>query len=272
MIPIAIASENRSASISGRENATLITKIETVRTPATLTRRREKPRSPTWNAVSAWRLREAGGDLAERRRRAGRDDDAAPGALVDDRAHERAAGRSSGESLAGATAGDLATGSDSPVSTASSHSSCGGVEQPEVGRHDVADPQSDDVAGHEVGDVDRDLLAVAPDQRLVMEIAVERGDRVRRAELVEEAEADAERDDRGDDRGVGRVAGEARDGRRREQQQEQRVAQLAREDRERRHAPHRQRVRAVEREAGRGFCGCQALFTAGQAREHRGGR
>lgn len=49
-MPIAIASEKSSASICGRESATLIAKIETVRTPATATSSREKPRSPTWNA------------------------------------------------------------------------------------------------------------------------------------------------------------------------------------------------------------------------------
>ena len=55
VIPIAIASENSSASRNGRESATLMTKIETVSTPATWTSSSEKPRSPTWNAVSACR-------------------------------------------------------------------------------------------------------------------------------------------------------------------------------------------------------------------------
>ena len=53
VIPIAIASENSSESINGRESAMLITKIETVSTPATLTSNAEKPRRPTWKAVSA---------------------------------------------------------------------------------------------------------------------------------------------------------------------------------------------------------------------------
>jgi predicted AAA+ superfamily ATPase len=43
------------ASIRGRSKATLIAKIPTVRTPATLTSRAEKPRNPTWKAVSAGR-------------------------------------------------------------------------------------------------------------------------------------------------------------------------------------------------------------------------
>ena len=49
----------------------------------------------------------------------------------------------------------LSTGSDSPVSTDSSHSRPVAVEQPEVGRDDVAEPQLDEVAGHQVGHVDR---------------------------------------------------------------------------------------------------------------------
>ncbi len=47
VIPIAIASENRSASMIGRERATLITKIETVRIPATQTSSFENSFSPT---------------------------------------------------------------------------------------------------------------------------------------------------------------------------------------------------------------------------------
>ena len=241
-MPIAIASENSSASISGREKATLITKIDTVRTPATLTSRREKPRRPTWKAVSACRSERPAAMLPNAV--------AVPVATTTPRpapwcttvpmnAH---AGRSSGESPAATTADPFSTGSDSPVSTASSHSSSRRVEQPQVGRHDVADAQGDDVARHELRDIDRDLRAVAPDQRLVVDVAVQRGDRVRRAVLVHEAQADAEHDDRGDDRGVGGIAGQAGHGRRREQQQEQRVAQLAHQHREGRDALHRERV------------------------------
>ena len=53
--PIAIASENSSASMNGRCSTMLITKIDTVSTPATRTSRNENFRSPTWNAVSAGR-------------------------------------------------------------------------------------------------------------------------------------------------------------------------------------------------------------------------
>ena len=47
VMPMAIASENNSASIKGRENATLIAKIEMVSAAATFTSRREKARNPT---------------------------------------------------------------------------------------------------------------------------------------------------------------------------------------------------------------------------------
>lgn len=39
VMPIAMAKLNRKASINGRESATLITRIETVSTPATFTRK-----------------------------------------------------------------------------------------------------------------------------------------------------------------------------------------------------------------------------------------
>ena len=52
VMPMAMANENNNASSSGREKATLMTKIEIVSTAATRTKSLEKPRSPVWNAVS----------------------------------------------------------------------------------------------------------------------------------------------------------------------------------------------------------------------------
>ncbi len=160
MIPIAIASENSSASISGREKATLITKIEIVRTPATLTSSREKPRRPTWNAVSAC--------VSERPAAIRPNAVAVPVETTTPRPPpwwttvpmNAQDGRSSGESLAGATAGDLATGQRLAGQHGLVALELRCVEQPQIGRHDVADPQGDDVAGDEVGDVHDDLLAV----------------------------------------------------------------------------------------------------------------
>ncbi len=50
-IPTAMASENSSVSMSGRERATLMTKMATVRTAATAKRNRENRDRPIWNAV-----------------------------------------------------------------------------------------------------------------------------------------------------------------------------------------------------------------------------
>ena len=54
-MPTAMASENNNASISGRDNRTLMTKIDPVSTPATRTRSPENRRSPSWNSVSGSR-------------------------------------------------------------------------------------------------------------------------------------------------------------------------------------------------------------------------
>ncbi len=51
VIPIAIASENSSASMIGRCSSTLTTKMKVVRLAATHTRSFEKSFSPTWKAV-----------------------------------------------------------------------------------------------------------------------------------------------------------------------------------------------------------------------------
>ena len=76
-MPIAIARENSSASMSGREKATLITKIEMVRTAATLTSS-EKSAEADLEGRLRLAFREARRDLAERGGGTRRDDDAAP--------------------------------------------------------------------------------------------------------------------------------------------------------------------------------------------------
>ena len=123
VMPMAIASENRSASISGRESTTLMMKIETQRTPATFTSRPEKSRRPTWNAVSACRSESPA--AIEPKAVAFPVETTTPSpapwwTTVPMKAQD---GRSRGESPAEAAI-VFSTGSDSPVSTASSHSSC----------------------------------------------------------------------------------------------------------------------------------------------------
>ena len=90
VMPMAMASENSSASSNGRENATLMTKIEIVSTAATRTSSLEKSRRPDLEGGLGLPLAEPDGDLAERGRRTRRHHDRLAGALVHDRAHERA--------------------------------------------------------------------------------------------------------------------------------------------------------------------------------------
>ena len=54
VMPTAMASEKSRASRNGLWSSTLMTKIEVVRAPATLTSSIEKRRRPTWNSVSSW--------------------------------------------------------------------------------------------------------------------------------------------------------------------------------------------------------------------------
>jgi len=97
------------------------------------------------------------------------------------------------------------------------------LEQPQVGRDDVADPQVDDVAGHEISDAHLHRLAVALDEGQVADLGMQGLDSPLRAVLVQEAKADAHRDDRGDDSGLDPVADDCRD-HGRDQQQKQEVA------------------------------------------------
>ena len=212
---MAMANENSNASSSGRESATLMTKIEIVSTAATRTSSLEKSRSPTWNAVSAGRspsptaiLPNAVAEPVGHHHRLAR-------ALVHDGAHERArrGGRPPSRSEVGSTV--LAADIDSPVSTPSSHSSwfasmsrtSAGTRSPTL--------RLDDVAWHQLAHVEALWRAVAPDQGLVVDVGVQRGDRELGAVLVDEAEPDAQDDDRGDDRAVDGVTRGRGDRRRR---------------------------------------------------------
>ena len=82
-----------------------------------------------------------------------------------------------------------------------------------------------------LGDVDLGRLPVAIDERQVPDLGVQRLDRLLRAVLVEEAQADAHRHDPADDQRLRPVADDRRDDSREEQQQQQIAAQLADEHR-----------------------------------------
>jgi hypothetical protein len=82
LMPMAIARENSSASSSGRDRATLMTKMEIVSTAATRTRSFENPRQPGLECGLGLAFGQPDSDLAERGRRAGGHHDRAAGALV----------------------------------------------------------------------------------------------------------------------------------------------------------------------------------------------
>ncbi len=65
VMPTATASENRTASMTGRPRATLITKIVTLSTPPTLANSPEKRVRPSWNSVWGWRSTQSDGDPPE---------------------------------------------------------------------------------------------------------------------------------------------------------------------------------------------------------------
>ena len=95
-----------------------------------------------------------GGDLAELGARAGGHHDTAAAAGVHDRAHQRAPGQFGQRRPDGVGPVVLSTGSDSPGQHRLVALQTADVKQPDVGRDDVTEPQLDQVAGHQLGDVD----------------------------------------------------------------------------------------------------------------------
>ena len=225
--PMAIASENSNASMNGRCSTRLMTKIEAVSTPATRTSRNENRRNPTWNAVSAGRSPRPAAmrpkpvcmpvrtttPRAEPSR-----------TIVPINAHER--------SPFGTASAVFSTGIDSPVSTASSHSSST-VSSRRTSAGTMSPTESCTRSPGTSAVTSTRFGTVANDERGVVDLRMQRLDRLLGAELVHEAETDREGHDHADDHGARRIAGEPRDGGGREQQQEQRIAELTREHRPR---------------------------------------
>ena len=137
----------------------------------------------------------------------------------------------------------FSAGSDSPVSTASSHSRPSASQQPQVRRHHVARPPSRTTSpGTSSVTSTADRLAVAHRERGVAQLGVQRLDRQLGAVLVEEPEPDAQADDQQDDQRAGALTDDERGQRRGHEQDQQRIAQLAHQHRERPRAVAAQRV------------------------------
>ena len=245
--PIAIASENSSASMNGRCSSRLITKIDTVSTPATRTSRNENFRSPTWNAVSAGRSPSPAAMRPNAVCMPVRTTTPPRRALAHDRSHQRARLRRARPAIGGLLDRHRLAGEHRLVAL-----ELGRLEQPDVGGDDVADRRAARRRRERASTTStRCGRAVADDERGVPDLRVQRRDRLLGPVLVHEAEPDRQADDHADDHRVGRVAREARHRGRGEQQQEQRIAELTREDAPRAHRVTAQRVRPVLHEPAR---------------------
>ena len=241
-MPTAMASEKSSASMRGRDSATLTMKMNAVSTAATSNRKRENRDRPASKAVwPCFSARPAAicpkAVRAPVRTTTPRAD---PWwTIVPMKAHP---GWSSGwRPVTGAA--DLATGIDSPVSTPFVALELVDLQQAEVGRNEVADAERHHVAGHEVRHRDPARPSVPANLGLLSDLGAERGHRHLRPVLVEEAQSDAEGDDHGDDHRVRAAAGQPRHQRRPEQEDQDRVADLAEEDSGGAHPVRAERVR-----------------------------
>ena len=164
-------------------------------------------------------------DPAERGARSRLDHNRTPVPAVHDCAHERAAGKVE-RGVAAAGRGRLR----SRYRLAGQHRLVAlevvRLQQPQVGGDDVSHTQSNEIARHELDDVDLLRLPIALDQGGAVDLGVKRLDRPLGAELVHKAEPYAQADDRQDDSGIRRLAHRSRDSRRRDEQNQQEAAEL----------------------------------------------
>ena len=144
-----------------------------------------------------------------------------------------------------------------------------GVDDPDVGRHDVSRAQQHEVVADDV--VHGDLLPgpVADDGRVQRQAGLEGGHRGLGPGLLDEAQHRAQGDDREDDAGRHRVAHDQADQARRDKDEHERARDLGDEDGEERPAASAaDRVRAVESEpfggGGRGQAGRLGRRRAGR--------
>ncbi len=164
----------------------------------------------------------------------------------------------SGRSAPGRAASCLSTGCDSPVSADSSTFSARQLDQPQVGRHDVAGLEQHHVAGHQLRRIDGVGPAAADHARLRAAIffsaAIARSARYSWTKPMMRVEHDD--DDDGD--GVLRLADDAGDHGRGDQHDDHEVGELRRQHQQRvAPAGLEQRIRADLRQPRPGRVGAQ---------------
>jgi len=152
VIPTAIASENSSASMIGLCSATLMMKMDVVNAAPIYTHSMENRRSPTWNSVSSLVGAQPGGDLPELGIGAGCRHGSARGAGMHDRADQSTRTAPPAQSPR-----ERGRCSCRRAGTRGQHGlvafQTGDLHQADVGRDDVAEPQLDEVTGHQRGHI-----------------------------------------------------------------------------------------------------------------------
>ena len=188
-------------------------------------------------------------DRPERRARARTNDDAAPIAAADQRAHEGARTQIQRRlprrlRLRRLLARPRLTGQHRLVTLELMH-----LEQPQIGRNHIANPQMHDVTRDELRNRELRRSPIAINHPEMLDLGMQLLNRLLRAVLVEEAQTDAHRHNRADDHRLRQVADHSRHDSRNEQQQQQVTAQLTDEHRQGTDPVRSQNIRPVNAQA-----------------------
>ena len=100
------------------------------------------------------------------------------------------------------------------------------LQDAHIGGHDVTEAKTDDIAGHELGDVDLLHVPVALHKSRAPDLRMERLDGLLGAILVDKAEHDADTEDSDDNARLGGVSDHGGDDRGRQEKRQQEAAQL----------------------------------------------
>ena len=198
-MPTATASENRTASMTGRPSATLTTKIVTLSTPPTLASRPEKRVRPSWNSV--WGCRSPSPTAIRpnwvARPVATTTASAEPSCTTVPMNRHDDSSASAAPLATGS--GDFAAGTDSPVRIDSSHSRLLAASSRTSAGTIEPTPRCTMSPGTRCVTSTLAERAVADDGDEVADLRVHRLGRTLGPVLVDEAEADRRGDDHADD-------------------------------------------------------------------------